>query len=132
MAGEPVVAVAAMQDGGAAGQSQPFGAVRLGDVSQFQVALNASPEAAESVDKSSQTQRASIYDRILQPLYEYRQGFSEITANISVLASNGNISMADLFSVQFQLVQLGYMNDLMSKTADKLSQGAQTLFRNQG
>lgn len=132
MAGEPVAAVVAMQGGGAAGQTQPFGAVKLGDTSQFQAALNASPEAAESTDRSSQVQQASVYNKMLGPLYEFRQSFDEITGNIADLVSRGNISMGDLFSVQFQLMQLGYMNDLSSKTADKLSQGFQTLFRNQG
>ena len=40
--------------------------------------------------------------------------------------------MRDLFQIQFQLVQLSYMGDVSAKTADKISQGTQTLFRNQG
>jgi hypothetical protein len=127
-----VAAIAAAQDSGVAGQAQPFGAVRLGDVSQFQAALTNTLEMTESVDGASQVQQASIYHKMLSPLYEFRQGFSEITGNIAGLVEQGNISMANLFSVQFQLMQLGYMNDLSAKTADKLSQGVQTLFRNQG
>ncbi|MDR2677568.1 MAG: hypothetical protein LBB26_03330 [Puniceicoccales bacterium] len=130
MAGEPVAAVAAVNGEGS--QSQPFGAVKLGDISQFQAAMAAAPEAAEPVDKSSQAQQASLYSKMLSPLYEFRQKFDEIAGGIGSLVNQGNISMADLFSVQFQLMQLGYMNDLSAKTADKLSQGVQTLFRNQG
>ncbi|MDR0727586.1 MAG: EscI/YscI/HrpB family type III secretion system inner rod protein [Puniceicoccales bacterium] len=133
MAGEPVVAVAEVQNSGAVDQTQLFGAVRLGDVAQFQAGLvGASPEAAEPVDGGAQPQQASIYNKMLGPLYEFRKGFDEITNNISGLVNRGNMRMADLFSVQFQLMQLGYMNDLSAKTADKLSQGVQTLFRNQG
>ncbi|MDR2341214.1 MAG: hypothetical protein LBD72_02720 [Puniceicoccales bacterium] len=134
MTGEPVDAVAAMQGEGAIDSAQLFGAVKVGDVAQFQAAFvaTAGTAGAESVDRSAQTQRANVYNMMLNPLYEFRQNFDNIVANISDRVMGGNISMADLFSTQFELMQLGYMNDLSAKTADKLSQGLQTLFRNQG
>jgi hypothetical protein len=131
MAGEPVAAVVALQDTVEAGQLRPFGAVSLGDVSQFTAALN-SAEAPGSVDKSSEAQQASVYNKMLGPLYEFRQKFDEIIGGIANMVAHEEISMGNLFSIQFQLMQLGYMNDLSAKTADKLSQGVQTLFRNQG
>lgn len=74
----------------------------------------------------------NIYQKILEPLTEFRHGFDRIMGNIGKIVAKGNMGMKDLLQIQFQLVQLAYMNDISSKTADKLSQGVQTLFRNQG
>lgn len=74
----------------------------------------------------------NIYQKFLEPLTEFRHGFDRIMGNISTIVSKGNMGMKELLQIQFQLVQLAYMNDISSKTADKLSQGVQTLFRNQG
>jgi hypothetical protein len=126
MAGEAVDAVAGVDRGGTDG-ARPFGVASAGDANQFKNALD-----TEAVDKGVQAQRGDIYSKILSPLYEFRQKFDEIAGDISAMVARGNISMGDLFSVQFQLMQLGFMNDLTAKTGDKLSQGVQTLFRNQG
>lgn len=46
-------------------------------------------------------------------------------------ASGEPFGLRDLFSLQFELMQLSLQQDLTAKVADKLSQGVQTLFRNQ-
>jgi hypothetical protein len=136
MAGEPVAVVGEIQNReNAKALSSEFGTVHLGDMAQFQGVFNGRTAGAASVAgvaSESTTQNVNMYNKMLAPLYEFRQSFDKITRNISDLVGRGNISMSDLFSVQFQLMQLGYMNDLSAKTADKLSQGIQTLFRNQG
>jgi hypothetical protein len=43
-----------------------------------------------------------------------------------------DLSIGDLLDMQFHVMQLAYLNEFSSKVADKSSQGAQTLFRNQG
>ena len=46
-------------------------------------------------------------------------------------AGNGTMELRDLLSLQFELMKLSLQQDFTTKVADKLSQGAQTLFRNQ-
>ncbi len=42
-----------------------------------------------------------------------------------------NMSMQDMMRLQFDLMQVGLQQDLTSKVADKVSQGVQTMFKNQ-
>jgi hypothetical protein len=116
--------------GAVAGSDVPFGRVHVGDVGQFLAGFTGSAGGAKGAAKAEGT--GSVYNKILAPLTEFRAGFDKILGNISDLVGKGNLSMADLIQVQFQLTQLSYMNDLSAKTADKVSQGVQTLFRNQG
>lgn len=50
---------------------------------------------------------------------------------LNPLGESDPMGMRDLFSLQFELIQLSLHQDFTTKVADKLSQGAQTLFRNQ-
>jgi hypothetical protein len=115
-------------------QSSSFGTATTGDVNQFQEHLNSSGAAkvkASSAEKSHGAQ-GTFYEKILNPLKEFRANFDKIIGNIGGIVGRGDLGMKDLMQIQFQLTQLSYMNDLSAKTADKLSQGIQTLFRNQG
>lgn len=70
---------------------------------------------------------------IVQSIQSVRDKFLEIENNVRMLAQKGtDFSSADLFQMQYDVMQLTYLNELSSKTADKTSQGIQTLFRNQG
>ncbi|MDR2030409.1 MAG: EscI/YscI/HrpB family type III secretion system inner rod protein [Puniceicoccales bacterium] len=103
--------------------------VQMVDVSQFLADFHGagSRHAAQATDGGG-----SVYSRMLAPLSDFRAGFDRIVGDITNLVGHGSLSMGDLIQVQFQLTQLAYMNDLSAKTADKASQGVQTLFRNQG
>jgi hypothetical protein len=124
MAGNPVEAVTAVT-----GSQSPFGGAHMGDVSRFLASFQGAG-AARGAGKAEGG--GSVYNKILAPLTEFRAGFDRILGDITNLVGRGNLSMGDLMQVQFQLTQLSYMNDLSAKTADKISQGMQTLFRNQG
>jgi hypothetical protein len=70
---------------------------------------------------------------IANSIQSVRDKFMEIQHNIEVLVSKKeDFSSVDLMKMQYDVMQLSYLNELSSKTADKVSQGAQTLFRNQG
>lgn len=70
---------------------------------------------------------------IVDSVQAVRDQFLKIQHHLEGLASKGkDFSSADLLSLQFDVQQLGYITELSVKTADKTSQGAQTLFRNQG
>jgi outer membrane lipoprotein SlyB len=70
---------------------------------------------------------------VVRAIQSVRDKFLEIQHRVTVLCSKGtDFSSVDLMRMQYDVMQLAYLNELSSKTADKTSQGLQTLFRNQG
>lgn len=59
--------------------------------------------------------------------------FAEIESHLTELTSKGqDLGTEDLLMMQYDLLQLNYVCEMSTKTADKTSNAAQTLFRNQG
>jgi hypothetical protein len=72
-------------------------------------------------------------DGVLNSIQSVQDKFNEIHHDIKILVEKKeDFSSTDLMKMQYNVMQLTYLNELSSKTADKTSQGAQTLFRNQG
>jgi hypothetical protein len=72
-------------------------------------------------------------DGVLSTIQNLRNKFREIQHSVeNLVKSKQDFTTADLMKMQYDVMQLAYLNELSSKTADKTSQGAQTLFRNQG
>ncbi|MDR2372311.1 MAG: hypothetical protein LBD60_04140 [Puniceicoccales bacterium] len=70
---------------------------------------------------------------VVSSIQSVRDKFMEIQHNVEAFASKKeDLSSGDLLKMQVDVMQLAYLNELSSKVADKTSQGAQTLFRNQG
>ncbi|MDR0590587.1 MAG: EscI/YscI/HrpB family type III secretion system inner rod protein [Puniceicoccales bacterium] len=70
---------------------------------------------------------------VLNSIQEVRDYIRKIENKVESLVSRKqDFAAADLMELQYLVMQLTYINELSSKTADKTSQGAQTLFRNQG
>jgi hypothetical protein len=70
---------------------------------------------------------------ILNAIQGVRDQVDKIMNNIKTLVGKKeDLSAADLMEMQYDVMQLAFINEFASKTADKTSQGAQTLFRNQG
>jgi hypothetical protein len=70
---------------------------------------------------------------ILNSIQAVRNEIMEIERTVvGLMSRKQDFSTADLMKMQYHVMQLTYINELSSKTADKASQGAQTLFRNQG
>jgi hypothetical protein len=114
------------------GGAQPFGSVLWGEVDNFVDVLNGSRVGAANKSNAASETKEAIFQRILRPLGEFRSKFDAIVGDISDIVTAGSMGMKELIQIQFQLTQLSYMNDVTAKTADKISQGTQTLFRNQG
>ncbi|MDR1590924.1 MAG: hypothetical protein LBR92_02930 [Puniceicoccales bacterium] len=71
--------------------------------------------------------------KIVHAVQSVRDQFLTIQSRVEALCSKkADFSSADLLEMQYHVMQLAYLNELSSKVADKTSQGAQTLFRNQG
>jgi hypothetical protein len=95
--------------------------INLVDLQQEQAALD-----TESKIKTSPG------DDILQTVQGVRDQYMQIENNLKSLTSKGSdLSSADLMQLQFEVMQLSYMNELSSKAVDKTNNIAQTLMRNQ-
>jgi hypothetical protein len=71
-------------------------------------------------------------DNILQTVQGVRDQYMQIEDNLRALTSKGSdLSSVDLMQLQFEVMQLSYMNELSSKAVDKTNNMAQTLMRNQ-
>ncbi|MDR0678671.1 MAG: hypothetical protein LBF24_00225 [Puniceicoccales bacterium] len=119
--------------GGAASGGTLFGTVQSGDIGRLLGQLDSAGAAqGNSAAPSAGEASPSVFQKLWRPLGEFRKNFDHAVNDISGIVARGNISMQDLIHIQFQMTQLSYMNDITAKTADKLSQGTQTLFRNSG
>ncbi|MDR2735551.1 MAG: hypothetical protein LBB20_01770 [Puniceicoccales bacterium] len=71
-------------------------------------------------------------DNIIQTVQNVRDQYMQIENNIKSITSKGSdLSSADLMQLQFEVMQLSYMNELSSKAVDKMNNIGQTLMRNQ-
>jgi hypothetical protein len=101
------------------------------------------PEGIDPLGKQSKNSRRRRFvdsvgpktpgDGILTSIQSVRDIFMEIESSVqSLVAKKQDFTTVDLMKMQYLVMQLTYVNELSSKVADKTSQGAQTLFRNQG
>jgi hypothetical protein len=76
--------------------------------------------------------KVSPGDNILQTVQGVRDQYLQIENNLKSITSKGNdLTSSDLMQLQFEVMQLSYMNELSSKAVDKTNNIAQTLMRNQ-
>lgn len=116
------------------------GSVTPADIEMFETALREAGNA-ELPPVSIRTAdpvrpEVSLIDVIGQTIDLIRASSREQVGRIQDLTASGtdpkgSMEMRDLFSLQFELMKLALQQDFTTKVADKLSQGAQTLFRNQ-
>ena len=71
----------------------------------------------------------AILNNIEKSSSEYKDAFSNIQEVMN--SSKGELSPSKLLQVQMYMTQITVMQEMMSKVANKLSQGLQQLFKNQ-
>ncbi len=101
-------------------------------------ALNVDPSTLGKVQMGNiNAQEApSLGDAILSGIRKasdsYQTGLSNLRMDLNSLAKNpGTVSPKNLLNMQVNLMQLDLHVNIASKIANKLSQGVQTLFKNQ-
>lgn len=98
--------------------------VAMDDVNAFQTELthasqdpkNAMDEVLTSLQRMSNTQADSV------------KGIMEA---FEAIEAPGSLNMVDALNLQVKVHEFQLVNELIAKSADRVSQGAQTLFRNQ-
>ncbi|MBF0103124.1 MAG: type III secretion system inner rod subunit SctI [Desulfobacterales bacterium] len=74
-------------------------------------------------------------DSILQGLEKLKNTYDnriEKVDNMVKATNERSLTMQDAMQLQFEIMQINMTQDITTKVADKISQGTQTLFRNQG
>ena len=72
-------------------------------------------------------------EAVMNSIQNVQDKFQEIETHLAQMTyKNQDFSSQDLLMIQYDLLQLNYICELSTKTADKSSNAAQTLFRNQG
>ncbi len=111
------------------------------DVAQFERAMGT--QQADAVDPSAETpqveearsaKEAAPGDQILQGIEKIRESHEAHVNNINeILESKGNepLSVQEALTLQYELIQLNFQQELTSKGADKSSQAVQSVLRNQ-
>ncbi|OHE73751.1 MAG: hypothetical protein A2007_02015 [Verrucomicrobia bacterium GWC2_42_7] len=83
----------------------------------------------------AETPSALPGDKILESLKNTSQHYIDISNKVKgvfQMKSAESLSMAKILQTQMLVTEYSIFNDLLSKVADKTSQGVQTLLRNQG
>jgi hypothetical protein len=108
------------------------------DVSHFESLLAPPPEApsqpAANVAAVDGSGLNGLGDAILRGMERIRDARDTQVQKVHALMETQGaepINFKDAVQLQFELVQLGLHTEITTKTADKTSQGVQTLFRNQ-
>lgn len=127
-------------------QTNPQGFVDPADQAQFEQLLDAGnvdpvqvqqtqvvtdPQAIDGKVVESQSLGDALISGIENIKSTYDVRADRVQSRLKVLAENP-LSVQEAMSVHFELVQLNLHQELTSKMADKVSNGVQTLFRNQG
>ncbi len=107
------------------------------DVARFQEGLRVGEQAAAGSAQVAPVQVAGVAQSeglgktILDGLDKMRESRTRHMDNIKDLAGNENMSVQNMYRLQFELAQITLQQDLTVKAADKANQGIQTLFKNQ-
>lgn len=108
------------------------------DVAKFETAMTEPVSQVPSIEIRSaeaiapQQSIGKVLLEMVQQVRESQAGHMDrIQAATGAPDQAKPMEMSDLFSLQFELMQLTLQQDLTAKVADRLSQGVQTLFRNQ-
>jgi type III secretion system YscI/HrpB-like protein len=113
------------------------------DVSQFEAAMQGETgrQAVSGADAPPEVTRASkveepqsLGDAILQGMEKAKEGHTDQVDRINALldkSGDAPMTVQDAMKLQFELMQLNLQQEVTTKTADKTSQGVQTLFKNQ-
>ena len=131
----------AMEQAQKAAAKAPVG--KSESISEFQEAMKSTGAQGKTLD-AEQLGKAlgldkvpgkseSVGDAILNNIEKSSSEYKDAFANMQDImnSSGGDLGPSKLLQVQMYMTQISVMQEMMSKVANKLSQGLQTLFKNQ-
>lgn len=102
-------------------------------VSQMQNMLNTNtPSETQKIEAVSQTAPGDEILNSLQKISDFQNNSVQTLAeNTKNMSQEGQLSMAGLLEAQTKLMEFQLKQELISKASGSISQGVQTLFKNQ-
>ena len=115
-------------------QIDNFGQVSPEETWKFQSKLDGNVVFSDAGDfLRAQQNELTPKQAVTNSIQRIQDQFAEIEAHLTELTNKGqDLATEDLIMLQYDLLQLNYVCEMSTKTADKTSNAAQTLFRNQG
>lgn len=105
--------------------------VAMDDVNAFQAEL---AHASQVTNVASQNPKNAM-DEVLTSLQRMSNTQADSVKGImeafEAIEAPGSLNMVDALNLQVKVHEFQLVNELIAKSADRVSQGAQTLFRNQ-
>ena len=101
------------------------------DVSAFQVELANVPPTANVASQDPKNVTDEVLTAMQRMSNKQADSVKGIMEAFEAIESPGNMNMADALRLQTKVHEFQLINELIAKSADRVSQGAQTMFRNQ-
>lgn len=98
------------------------------DVNAFQAGLANTANVASQEPKNVTDEVLTAMQRMSNKQAESVKGIMDA---FEAIESPGSMNMADALNLQVKVHEFQLVNELIAKSADRISQGAQTMFRNQ-
>ena len=103
-------------------------AVTAEDSNAFQAALANPQQTAQADPKNVTDEVLTAMQRMSNKQADSVKGIMDA---FEAIEAPGSLNMADALNLQVKVHEFQIVNELIAKSADRVSQGAQTMFRNQ-
>ena len=101
------------------------------DVNAFQAELSNVPPTANVVSQEPKNVTDEVLTSLQRMSNKQADSVKGIMEAFEAIESPGDMNMADALKLQTKVHEFQLVNELIAKSADRISQGAQTMFRNQ-
>lgn len=105
--------------------------VTTDDVSAFQAGLASVSPVTNGVSQDPKNVTDEILTSLQRMSNQQAESVKGIMEAFEAIESPGSMNMADALNLQVKVHEFQLVNELIAKSADRISQGAQTMFRNQ-
>ena len=101
------------------------------DVNAFQAELASILPATNGVSQDPKNVTDEVLTSLQRMSNKQAESVKGIMEAFEAIESPGSMNMADVLNLQVKVHEFQLINELIAKSADRISQGAQTMFRNQ-
>ena len=110
---------------------QDTSGITTDDVNAFQAELANIPSAANAASQDPKNVTDEVLTSLQRMSNKQADSVKGIIDAFEAIESPGSLNMADALNLQVKVHEFQLVNELIAKSADRVSQGAQTMFRNQ-
>ena len=101
------------------------------DINAFQAELASVPPVANEVSQDPKNLTDEVLTSMQRISNKQAESVKGIMEAFEEIEAPGSMNMVDALNLQVKVHEFQLVNELIAKSADRISQGAQTMFRNQ-